>query len=40
MLLESTAVTAKRLEELLKQLQEGNAKQDGQTQVDGFLTGS
>ena len=40
MLLESTAVTAKRLEELLKKLQEGNTKQDGQVHLDDFLTGN
>jgi hypothetical protein len=40
MLLESTAVTAKRMEELLKKLQEGHIKQDGQLHLDDFLTGS
>ena len=40
MLLESTAVTAKRMEDLLKKLQEGNIKQDGQVHLDDFLTGN
>ena len=39
MLLESTAVTAKRLEELLKKLQEGNTKQDAQVHPEDYLTG-
>ena len=40
MLLESTAITAKRMEDLLKKLQEGNIKQDGQVHLDDFLTGN
>ena len=39
MLLESTAVTAKRMEDLLKKLQEGNIKQDGQVHPNDYLTG-
>eukprot|EP00250_Pteridium_aquilinum_P006099 c16080_g2_i1 orf=598-3312(+) len=38
MLLESTAITAKRMEELQEKLQEANAKQDGQVHLDDYLT--
>ncbi|KAH7289366.1 hypothetical protein KP509_31G072300 [Ceratopteris richardii] len=38
MLLESTAVTAKRMEELLEKMQDINTKQDGQVHLDDYLT--
>ncbi|MCO5610178.1 hypothetical protein L7F22_064414 [Adiantum nelumboides] len=38
MLLESTAITAKRMEELLEIMQEANSKQDGQVHLDEYLT--
>lgn len=38
MLLESTAITAKRMEELLEKMQEANTKHDGQVHLDDYLT--
>lgn len=38
MLLESTAITAKRMEELLEKIQEANNKQDVQVHLDDYLT--
>jgi len=39
MLLESTSVTTKRVEELLEKMKDGTAKQDGQIRIEDHLTG-
>eukprot|EP00252_Welwitschia_mirabilis_P014432 TRINITY_DN3170_c0_g1_i1.p1 TRINITY_DN3170_c0_g1~~TRINITY_DN3170_c0_g1_i1.p1 ORF type:complete len:1437 (+),score=406.88 TRINITY_DN3170_c0_g1_i1:264-4574(+) len=38
MLLESASITAKRIEALLEKMKEGTIKQDGQIQIDDYLT--